>query len=149
MSKVKEDDVFKFGQAQTGWGYGRVLIADLQIYVEVLMPAYSSTPDQKEWENQSRLLAGWTFDARICSDQWEIIDNVKASSPVVFPFYKVESRGKIWITDVSGKLLREASDSEASTLDFKFTTAPIRFENAFWGFHTNKWSKSFDRISLI
>ena len=141
-----QDDTFRFGSEARGWGYGRVVIPGASIYVEVLKPVYFDDPSPEDWAGEERLACGWTFDARLYSGDWEKRPRASGASPVGLPSYKVGANGKTWLTDVYGDFIREATGAEEQSLEYKFSTSPILFEKAFWGFHSDDWNRSFDRV---
>lgn len=139
--KVVEGDVFRFSDTKEGWGCGQILISGTILFVAVFDPVFEDTNKLSLSDIvQSRvLLAGWTMDARIRSGSWEMIGNISDKPSIPLPEYKVGMAGTVWVTDVRGRLLREASPDEDARLRYKSSHSPIAYEKAFSAFHSGEW----------
>lgn len=145
---IKPGDVFRFGQTLLGWAYGQFLISRTIQYVVIFEPVFKD-PAISSLDDAIRspvLLAGWTTDARVQSGSWEIVGNTPDRPMLLFPEYKVEISGKIWVIDVEGKRLREANLMENAALKYKSSHSPIAYEKAFWAFHAGEWQGRFDDL---
>lgn len=145
--KVSTYDVFRFGNPRTGWGCGQILWSESLIYVVVFEPVFRTKKNELDEVIASRpLLAGWTMDARIQSGTWEMLGNTEPNRTILFPEYKVEIAGKIWVTNFEGRRLRLATAEEQRLLRPRASHSPIAYEKAFWAFHSGSWEIRFDEL---
>lgn len=148
--KLSPGDVFRFGSSMMGWAYGQILISGTLQFVVVFKPIFQAAaiPPLVDVVRSPILLNGWTMDARIQSGSWEVLGNTSAPPAFSFPEYAVEIEGRIWVTDVEGRQLRQASQNEKVTLRHKSSHSPIAYEKAFWAFHTDEWERRFDGMLI-
>jgi hypothetical protein len=128
-------------------GYGQVLKSDILQYVIVFEPIFGQSSNLEDVVVSPILLSGWTADARFISGDWDVVGNIPPPGNFVFPEYKIESSGRIWVTDNDGELLRLADAEEAARLCFGGSHSPIAFEKAFWAHHGRApWEPRFERM---
>lgn len=145
--KIYVGDIFRFGLVPSEQGYGQVLKSDILQYIIVFEPIFEQSSNLEVVARSPTLLSGWTADARFISGDWNVVDNIPPPENFVFPEYKVESSGRIWVTDNEGEHLRLANAREASRLCFRASHSPIAFEKAFWAHHGRlPWEPRFERM---
>ncbi|HEV7349857.1 Imm26 family immunity protein [Telluribacter sp.] len=89
-----------------------------------------------------------TMDAKIYNGDWKVVGNapVKANLPV--PKFKF-GLDTVYITDYSGKRRRLATQEETVNLDFQFSVAPIRVQNAMQAhFDVKEWDADYDKLTF-
>lgn len=147
--KIYPGDVFRFGSAPLEQGYGQVLKSDILQYIIIFDQIFNHASKLHEVTSSSLLLSGWTSDARFISGDWKTVGSTRTPRDFIFPEYKVESAGRIWVTDNDGKHLRLADEQEASQLYFRGSHSPIGFEKAFWAHHgRGSWDDRFNRMLI-
>lgn len=145
--KIYVGDVFRFGSTSSEQGFGQVLKSDILQYIIVFSPIYREDSNLEHVAMSPILLSGWTADARFLSGDWVRVGNIVPPGNFVFSEYKVESSGRIRVTDNDGNHLRLANALEAACLYFGGSHSPIAFEKAFWAYHGRlPWEDRFDRM---
>lgn len=145
--KFSTGDVFRFGNAEQGWGYGQALLSSILQYIVIFKPKFKIDIPLDEAITSPALLSGWTADARVLSGDWEIVGNMPPLRNFEFLEYKVEISGQLWVVDIQGRPLRLATDREAQTLSFKSSHSPIAFEKAFKAHHGDlPWEARFNEL---
>jgi hypothetical protein len=67
---------------------------------------------------------------------------------VPWPNFKVGRERKVYVTDVGGQVIGEATAAEEELLDFKFSRAPIGFQSAFEAMHGFKgWEEHYEKLT--
>lgn len=145
--QIRLGDIFRFPASASIWGYGQVLLSsDLQ-YVVVFSPE-SKDIIKNTISNCNPLFHGWTADAKFITGDWEVVEN---APPIhfTFPNYKVNVEERFWVTDVQGRLLREATRSESMSLLYRSSHSPIAFEKAFQAYlGMRPWESRFNDLLL-
>lgn len=147
--KIYAGDVFRFGSDPFEQAFGQVLKSDILQYIIIFEPIFGEDSSLEVVAMSPCLLSGWTADARFISGDWTRMGSIDPPRNFVFPEYKVESSGRIWVTDNDGKHLRLASVKEAARLCYRASHSPIAFEKAFWAYHGRlPWEDRFDRMRV-
>jgi hypothetical protein len=145
--KIYVGDIFRFGPTPLEQAYGQVLKSDILQYVMIFEPVFEEGSNLEDVMISPTLLSGWTADARFIHGDWKLVGNSAPPGDFVFPEYKVESAGEIWVTDNDGKHLRPADPQEAARLYLRSSHSPIAFEKAFWAYHGRRpWEDRFNRL---
>lgn len=151
--KLSDGDVFELGLPDGRFGYGIVVKRGKlknggTPYVAVFGSAHEERPDLAEIVADRVALAGWTMDALIYHGRWTVIGQSLSVPAVPLPNFKVEVAGKIYATDVDGKLIDEATSDERDLLDNKWSRAPIAFQNAFEALHGFRdWKEDYNELT--
>ena len=138
--KLTEGEVFELALPDGRFGYGMVVKQGKlknggTPFVAVFGSAHSERPDLAKIVSDPVALAGWTMDALVYHGRWNVIGRSLTRPPIPFPNFKVGMEGKVYATDVDGNLIDEATPEERELLDFRWTRAPIAFQNAFEALH--------------
>lgn len=146
-NKISIGDVFQFGDAHTGWGYGQVLRSAILQFIIVFEPLFHRPAKFTVVVDSPHLLAGWTMDAKFQTGDWEIIGNTPVNGNYFFPTYQVMINDSCWLTDVDGNPLRQVTPEEGRDLPLKSSVSPIVFEKAFKAHHGMvPWENRFQQL---
>ena len=146
-STISTGDIFQFRIPGGNCGYGQVIRSDILHYIVIFRPILPCAAEMQSIPSAEIILAGWTMDARFYSGDWQVLGNRQIDDHIELPNYKVEMSGKIWITDVDGKIIRPANTEEISSLRYKSSNSPIAFEKAFQAYHQQiPWEARFDEL---
>ena len=151
--KLSEGDVFEFAVPDGRFGYGIILKRGGlpnggTPYIAIFRDVFDGRPDLDQFARQDVALAGWSMDALFHHGRWKIIARNAPLPEVPFPNFKVAREGKIYVTDVDGQELGEATGTEANLLDYRFSRAPIGFQSAFEAIHGFKvWEEHYEKLT--
>jgi hypothetical protein len=147
---LKPGDVFEMPLADGRIGYGVIVRGGGVPYVIILRSIHDVRPELSELANDGIALVGQTMDALIYHGRWTIVFRDYPTRPdVPFPNWKVQIDGQMVVTDFSGQqVLGRASPEETDFLDFKFSRAPIAYQNALEALHgLRAWEESYEKLT--
>lgn len=151
--KLSEGDVFEFTLPDGRFGYGIIVKRGIlkgggTPYIAIFSSAHNERPDRARLSNDNVALAGWTTDALVYHGRWNVIAHDSPQPTVPFPNFKVEQGGKVYVTDVEGNFIDEATASERELLDYQFDQSPIGYQNAFEALHGfREWQDRYDKLT--
>jgi hypothetical protein len=131
-------------------GYGVVIEGGGVPYVIILRSIHPTRPELSSLVDDAIALVGQTMDALIYHGRWQIVFNgYPRRDDVPFPNWKVRIDGQLVVTDFSGQqVLGSLSEEETALLDFKFSRAPIAYQNALEAIHgLQTWQDSYDQLT--
>lgn len=142
--KIQAGDVYSFGNDVDGYGRLIICLSNIGLFIVVFEELLSER--SSESADRTPLLCGWTADALIYHGRWLLEEEAHPLPDIAYPKFKVPIEGINWVTDVTGKPLRRASEQEIATLPYKFSRSPIGYEKAFFAYHKSEWDTSFDKL---
>lgn len=151
--KLSEGDVFELTVPDGKFGYGIIvkrggLKNGGTPYIAMFRPLYDKRPDVRELIREEVVLAGWTMDALFYHGRWNVIAHDLPLPRVPFPNFKVKMDGKFYVTDVHGQTVMEATAAEQELLDYRFSRAPVGFQDAFEALHGfSEWQVCHDKLT--
>lgn len=105
----------------------------------------------KEICSSKILFLGYSTDARIFHNIWDILGNYTVNLPeIVLPYFKLGSLpNEVFLVDHKGKRLVEIDELNFIKLEYETHFAPIRFENALKAYYgLLEWNENdFGRLS--
>lgn len=149
-TKLRAGDVFELTVPDGRLGYGVIVVPGNGVpYIIILRSLHQSEPRIAELAGDEIALVGWTMDALIYHGRWRVVGHdFPRRIDVPFPNFKVGMEGRMYITDVSGKHLDEATADQVDLLDYRFSRAPIGFQAPFEALHGfGECREDFDKIT--
>lgn len=151
--KLTEGDVFEFVVPDGRLGYGIIvkrggLKHGGTPYIAVFASLYDERPEVTALVRDEVAFAGWTMDALVYHRRWIVIAHDLPLPRVPFPNFKCGREGKIYVTDVNGVFIDEATAIEGDLLDYKFSKSPITFQDAFESIHGFQvWRDHYEKLT--
>ncbi|WP_439485204.1 Imm26 family immunity protein [Blastomonas fulva] len=151
--KLSEGDVFELTLPDDRFGFGIIvkrggLKNGGTPYIAIFKSAFMERPNLATLVADEVALAGWTMDGLVYHDRWKVIAHDALRPSVPLPNFKVLMDGKVYVTDVQGQLIGEATRAEQELLDFQFSCAPIRFQHAFEALHgSGEWQDGYEKLT--
>lgn len=144
--KIQAGDIYSFGNDVDGYGRLIICLSNISLFIVV----FEELHRERVFESAVRtpLLSGWTEDALIFQGRWVLEEEAHPLPDFAYPKFKVPIEGINWVTDVTGKPLRRASEQEIGMLPYKFSRSPIGYEKAFFAHHKGEWDASFDKLLI-
>lgn len=149
--RLRPGDVFEMPLADGRFGYGVVIVGGGAPYVIILRSIHHDRPDVKTLIADEIAFVGQTMDALIYHGRWIIVfQDYPVRGDVPFPNWKVGMDRDTVVTDFSGQnVLGAPSPEESQLLDFKFSRAPIGYQNALEALHgLRDWREDYDRLTF-
>jgi hypothetical protein len=151
--KLDEGDIFEMPLPDGRFGYGIILRRGTLTgggtpYIAIYHAVHSERPSASDIVRGEIALAGWTTDALVYHGEWTVVaDSVQLPS-VPYPNFKVNVEGKMYVTDVDGKLLDEATASERELLDYQFSRTAICYQDAFEALNGfREWEVNYEKLT--
>ncbi|HEX8277931.1 MAG TPA: Imm26 family immunity protein [Segetibacter sp.] len=89
-----------------------------------------------------------TMDAKIYNGDWKVVGNASVRANLPIPKFKF-GLNPVYITDYGAKRKCVATQEETDKLDFQFSAAPIRIQNAMQAhFGVKEWDADFDKLTF-
>jgi hypothetical protein len=151
--KLSEGDIFEIPLPDGRLGYGIILRRGGLTnggtpYVAIYHAVYSERQKASDIVCGEIALAGWTTDALIYHGEWTVIAYGMELPSVPFPNFKVAVADKIYVTDVEGRLLGEATAAERELLDYQFSRTAICYQDAFEALNGFKeWEGNYEKLT--
>lgn len=151
--KLSEGDIFEMLLPDGRFGYGIILrrgglISGGTPYIAIFHAVHSEHQSASDIVCGQVALAGWTTDALIYHGEWKVVAGGMQIPSVPFPNFKVCVEGKMYVTDVDGELLDEATAAEGELLDYKFSLSAICYQDAFEALNGfREWEVTYDKIT--
>lgn len=142
--KIQAGDIYSFGNDVDGYGRLIICLSNISLFIVVFEELYRDR--SSELVDSTPLLRGWTEDALIYHGRWLLEEEAHPLPNIAYPEFKVPIEGINWVTDVTGKPLRRASEQEIAMLPYKFSRSPIGYEKAFFAHRKGEWDTSFDKL---
>lgn len=153
--KINEGDIFLITISEKLKVVGQI------IYNEVgpnplFVALYRSVIDNERLINLDEILDSEiifltnTLDAKLWNGDWKIIDNREPNSlRIPLPYFKYGTGDNTFIENYRGNKRRRATKEEDEILDYRFSVAPKRVENAIKAyFNYMPWEKKFDKLTF-
>jgi hypothetical protein len=151
--KLSEGDVFELTLPDGRLGYGIIvkrgtLKSGGTPYIALFRSVHEERPDPAGLVDDEVALAGWTTDALVCHERWNVVAHNFPQPLIPFPNFKVEMSGKFYVTDVEGIVIDEVTAAERELLDFQFSHSPLIFQDAFEARHgLGEWHGSYEKLT--
>lgn len=100
-------------------------------------------------EESNLLLLGFTFDAKIYHNDWQIIGNFTENiGSIKMPYFRLGlPSDNAQIVNYKGEILCTIDDSTFEKLRYKSEVAPIRYENALKArYGIQEWKDDYDKL---
>jgi hypothetical protein len=151
--KLSEGDVFEFAVPDGRRGYGIIIKRGVLTnggcpYIGMFRSLHVERPDLNQVVRDEVVLAGWTMDALVYHGRWIVVGHGLPLPLVPFPNFKIGQEGEVYVTDVDGEFLDEATAEERELLDYGFSLAPIGFQDAFEAMHGFRdWRDHYQKLT--
>jgi len=149
--RAKAGDVFQIAIDAERVSFGQVVENKAGVLrVITFNKTFQSTnvPDVGAIVQNDIVLLTDTMDAKIYNGDWKVIGNVPVEVNLPKPKFKFGT-DPLYITEYGGKSKRIATQEEADKLDFQFSVAPIRVQNAMQAyFGLKEWDVDFDKLTF-
>jgi hypothetical protein len=151
--KLSEGDVFELTLPDGRLGYGIIvkrgkLKGGGTPYIAILGSAHENRPSMEALARDEVAFAGWTTDALVYHGRWNVIAHDAPLPSIPLPNFKVEMDDKLYVTDVDGELIDEATRAERELLDYQFSRSAIGFQDAFEALHGfGEWDTSYEKLT--
>ncbi|OYX65368.1 MAG: hypothetical protein B7Y88_09340 [Sphingomonadales bacterium 32-64-17] len=151
--KLSEGDVFEFSLPDGRFGYGTIVKRGVlknggTPYIAMFRSAYLERPNLAAIAADEVALAGWTTDGLVYHGRWNVIGNDLLRTSVLLPNFKVLIDGRVYLTDVQGQIMCEATQAEEELLDFQFSSAPLIFQSAVEALHGfGEWKDYYVKLT--
>lgn len=149
--RTKKGDIFKIPINEESFAIGVVLTNTsgvLRVGVFDMVATSADKLDLNEIVNQKFKFLTDTMDALIWHGDWEIMGATKHKfDNLPEPKFKI-GQDEILVTNYDQTQTRRAKPDEINFLDYKFSVAPIRVENAVKAYNgLLPWDKEFDKLT--
>ncbi|WP_160140288.1 Imm26 family immunity protein [Chryseobacterium sp. c4a] len=152
--KLNEGDIFTIPLKNNEFGLGQIINfpRTSDAFIIVLFNkkiSESDTFDSIKIEDLEIIFLGYTFDAKLYYNDWQIIGNYKDNIQSIFlPFFKLGTIDDASLVNYRSKVLKRINESQFNKLTYKTEIAPIRYENALNAyFGLQEWiSEDYDKI---
>ncbi|MBB5714160.1 Imm26 family immunity protein [Sphingomonas aerophila] len=150
---LNEGDLFELVVPDGRLGYGIIVKRGIlknggAPYIAIFGSVHAGRPDPNWVVRDDVALAGWTLDSLFYHGHWNVIARSLPLPSIPFPNFKVEQDGRIYVTDVTGAFVGEASQAEIELLDYQFSRTPLLFQDAFEALHGfQTWNQTHDKLT--
>lgn len=151
--KLSEGDIFEMPLPDGKLGYGIILRRGFLTsggtpYIAIYHAVHSERQNAGDIVCGKIALAGWTTDSLIYHGKWTVIAGGMQLPSLPYPNFKVTVEGKMYVTDVEGQLLGEATAAERELLDYQFSWTAIGYQNAFEALNGfRKWDVNYEKLT--
>ena len=148
--RVKAGDVFQIPIDEARYAYGQVAKKGDVLRVLTYNKTFPSNevPEISNILQQEVLLLTDTMDALIYHGEWKICGNAPVRNDLPKPKFKFGSEPTFYIIEHDSEYQRIATVEETNQLDFQFSVAPIRIQNAMQAyFGVKEWKSDYDKLT--
>lgn len=151
--KLSEGDIFEMPLPDGKLGYGIILrrgglTSGGTPYIGIYHAVHSERQDATSIVCGEIVLTGWTTDSLIHQGNWTVTAGGMPLPSVPFPNFKVAVEGKMYVTDVEGQLLDEATLAERELLDYQFSRTATCYQDAFEALNGfRNWDVNYEKLT--
>lgn len=149
--RPRRGDLFEFSTTDGRLAYGVVLAPGGVLNAFFLKTLHTSRPTIDVIATDDVALIGATMDALFYHGHWVIIDhNFPIPEHLPFPNWKVAINGELHATDFDGKSVWPIRPDEIDLLDYKFSSAPMVFQDALEALNgIGEWREEYEPLTPI
>ena len=147
--RLRRGDLFEFATTDGRLAYGVVLAPGGVLNAIFLKTLHTSRPTIDELARDEVALIGTTMDGLFYHGDWAVIDR-DFPIPQHLPFanWKVAMNGELHSTDFDGKSVGPIWPDEIKLLDYKFSSAPMVFQDALEALNgIGEWREEYERLT--
>jgi hypothetical protein len=146
---LKRGDAFEFSVSDGRLGYGIIVLGGGTPYVAILKSLHRERPSVEGLQRDEVVLVGQTIDGLFYHGRWTVIfRDFPVPDSIPFPNWKVGINGVPHTTDFDGQTAWPMRADEIDLLDYKFSRAPIAYQNALEALHgLAEWREDYEKLT--
>lgn len=150
--KLKVGDIFTIPISDEKTGFGQIIIipSKSNFIIVVFEKVYTGRdwPNVKEIIEDKILFLGYTMDAKLYHNHWQIIGNETSNlDRIKLPYYKLGTPPDCKLVDYKGKVIGKIGKDKFQKLEYKTVLAPIEYELALKAYYKlGEWEEEFSQF---